>query len=326
MVEVALAAAVALHRVEAQLERRDPLRAVGAADRAVHRALDRERGGLDQLRPVVDRVERVEVLDAARIRDGDEPLELPVVLHRQGDPLLVGEAPEDVRGDRAAEVGVELGEALVGGDHPVTLRGAVGGDERLSGAMSAGVSRSAMPSKPAAAERSPVDSEALSPSSQASAAATNACSSGSTRGSIVCGTGVSRHSSSAPAAADALDRGAAELDRDHRVERAVGDRDRIAVETRQVELEALHLRHEARQRHDRRRPGPARAEAERPAHHGALREAAEDDALHRHRQRVEERRSGLEGGEEGARDRAWGCRRAGTSGRRPAAARAARAA
>ena len=72
VVEVALAAAVALHRVEAQLERRDPLRAVGAADRAVHGALDRERGGLDQLRPVVDRVERVEILDAARVGDRDE--------------------------------------------------------------------------------------------------------------------------------------------------------------------------------------------------------------------------------------------------------------
>ena len=117
VVEVALAAPVALHRVEAELERRDPLRAVGAADRAVHRPLDREWGGLDQLRPVVDRVERVEVLDAARVGDGDEPVELPVVLHRQRDPLLVREAPEDVGGDRAAEVGVELGEAFVGGDH-----------------------------------------------------------------------------------------------------------------------------------------------------------------------------------------------------------------
>ena len=42
VVEVALAAPVALHRVEAQLERRDPLRAVGAADRPVHGALDGE--------------------------------------------------------------------------------------------------------------------------------------------------------------------------------------------------------------------------------------------------------------------------------------------
>src|SRR5213076_1445580 len=52
VVEVALAAAVALHRVEAELERRDPLRAVGAADGAVDGALDRERRGLDELRPV----------------------------------------------------------------------------------------------------------------------------------------------------------------------------------------------------------------------------------------------------------------------------------
>ena len=43
VVEVALAAAVALHRVEAQLERGDALRAVGAADRGVDGALDGER-------------------------------------------------------------------------------------------------------------------------------------------------------------------------------------------------------------------------------------------------------------------------------------------
>ena len=94
---------------------------------------------------------------------------------------------------------------------------------------------------------------------------------------------------SAPAALHALGRGAAELDRDHRVERAVRDRDRIAVEARQVELEPFHLRHEPGQRHDRCRPRPARAEPERPAHHRALREAAEDDAVDRHRERVEER-------------------------------------
>ena len=115
VVEVALAAAVPLHRVEAELERRDPLRAVGAADRGVHRALDRDRARLDQLGPVVDLVECVEVRDATRVGDGDEPVELPVVLDRQRDALLVGEAPEDVRGNRAAEVGVELGEALHGG-------------------------------------------------------------------------------------------------------------------------------------------------------------------------------------------------------------------
>ena len=117
VVEVALAAAVAFHRVEAQLESGDPLRAVGAADRAVDRSLDRERGRLDQLGPVVDRVERIEVLDPARVGDRDERLELPVVLHRECDSLFVRKAPEDVGCDRAAEVGVELGEALSGGDH-----------------------------------------------------------------------------------------------------------------------------------------------------------------------------------------------------------------
>ena len=113
VVEVALAAAVPLHRVEAQLERRDVLRAVGAADRRVHRALDRERARLDQLRPVVDLVEGVERVDAARVGDRDEPVELPVVLDRERDALLVGEAPHDLGGDRRAEVGVELGEALL---------------------------------------------------------------------------------------------------------------------------------------------------------------------------------------------------------------------
>ena len=120
VVEVALAAAVPLHRVEAQLERRDPLRAVRAADRRVHRALDRERARLDQLRPVVDRVERVQVGDAARVGDGDEPVELPVVLHRERDALLVREGPEDLRGDRPAEVGVQLGEALLEHESSIT--------------------------------------------------------------------------------------------------------------------------------------------------------------------------------------------------------------
>ena len=123
MVEVALAAAVALHRVEAQLERRDPLRAVGAADRRVHRALDRERRGLDQLGQVVDPVERVEVGHAARVGDRDHPVELPEVARRQRDALLVREAPHDVRGDRAAEVRVQLGEASL--EHGSTLPGRV---------------------------------------------------------------------------------------------------------------------------------------------------------------------------------------------------------
>jgi hypothetical protein len=109
VVEIALAAAVALHRVEAQLQRRDRLRAVGAADRRVHRALDRERARLDQLRPVVDRVQSVQIRHPARVADRDEAVELPVVLHGQVDALLVREAPHDLRGDGAAEMGVQLG-------------------------------------------------------------------------------------------------------------------------------------------------------------------------------------------------------------------------
>ena len=42
-----------------------------------------------------------------------------------------------------------------------------------------------------------------------------------------------------PRVTDALGCCAAELDGDHGVERAVGDRDRIALEGRQIELETL---------------------------------------------------------------------------------------
>jgi hypothetical protein len=62
---------------------------------------------------VVDRVERVEVLDPARVGDRDEGIELPEVLDRERDPLLVRERPEDVGGDRAAQVRVKLREAPV---------------------------------------------------------------------------------------------------------------------------------------------------------------------------------------------------------------------
>jgi hypothetical protein len=122
VVEVALAAPVALHRVEAELERRDPLRAVGAADRGVDGALDGERARLDQLRPLVDPVERGQVGDLARVGDGDELDELPVVLDRQRDSLLVRQRPQDLGRDRAAEVGVQLGEAFLLG-HPPSLPG-----------------------------------------------------------------------------------------------------------------------------------------------------------------------------------------------------------
>src|SRR5258705_3502320 len=112
VVEIALATAVSLHRVEAELERRDPLRAVRAADGGVHRPLDGDRARLNQLRPVVNLVERVEVRDTARIGDRDEAVELPEVLHPERDALLVREAPEDVRGNPPAGGGVQLGAAF----------------------------------------------------------------------------------------------------------------------------------------------------------------------------------------------------------------------
>jgi hypothetical protein len=66
-----------------------------------------------QPRPLVDLVERGRVAHLARVGDGDEVLELPVVLDRERDALLVGERPHDLGGDRAAEVGVQLGEAFL---------------------------------------------------------------------------------------------------------------------------------------------------------------------------------------------------------------------
>ena len=99
-------------------------------------------------------VERVEVLDAARVGDGDERVELPEVLDRERDPLLVRERPEDVGGDGAAEVGVQLGEAVV--EHRAELT-------QVTVCYLASI-----------------------------AAATKACSSGTKPGSIVCGSGYSR--------------------------------------------------------------------------------------------------------------------------------------
>ena len=140
MVEVALAAAVALHRVEAHLAGRDALRAVAAADHAVHAALDGERARLDQLGDVVDLVERVEPVDAARIGDRDHPVELPVVARRQRDALRVRGLPHHVRRHRAAEVSVELGHRLVGCEraraHRRSLRAHFGMSVRVWGGWS----------------------------------------------------------------------------------------------------------------------------------------------------------------------------------------------
>ena len=76
-----------------------------------------------------------------------------------------------------------------------------------------------------------------------------------------------------------------ELDRDHRVVRPVADRDR-RERAGVVELPAVDDGDEARERDDRRRARAAAPEADREAHHRALREAAEHDPLVR--QRVDE--------------------------------------
>ena len=75
-------------------------------------------------------------------------------------------------------------------------------------------------------------------------------------------------------------RAAAELHRDHRVERAVADRDGRERRS-QVGLEALDDGDEPGERDDPRGPRPARPESERVRHHRALREAAEHRSLRR---------------------------------------------
>jgi hypothetical protein len=72
---------------------------------------DRERAGLDQLGPVVQREERFERF-ALTLADGDEVDELPVILRRKTDTLLVRDAPERGRVNGTAEMDVELGELV----------------------------------------------------------------------------------------------------------------------------------------------------------------------------------------------------------------------
>ena len=126
VVEVLLAAPVPLHRVEAQLHRRDVVLAVRAADDLVDRALDGDRARLDELGPVEQLQVAVEALGPPGM-DRDQVAELPVVAGRELDALRVGDRPHDRRGDRGAEVAVELGErdlAAELGDHrPKDSRG-----------------------------------------------------------------------------------------------------------------------------------------------------------------------------------------------------------
>jgi hypothetical protein len=62
---------------------------------------------------------KVEILDALRVGDRHEPVELPEVLDGERDPLLVRQRPEDLGRNGPAEVGVELGQTL--GEHPSEL-------------------------------------------------------------------------------------------------------------------------------------------------------------------------------------------------------------
>jgi hypothetical protein len=68
---------------------------------------------------------------------------------------------------------------------------------------------------------------------------------------------------------------AGEADADDGVQRSVGDGRGEAGAVGEGEVETLDARNEAREGEDRRRSRAARAERERVAHHGALRETAE---------------------------------------------------
>ena len=254
VIEIALAAAVALHRVEPQLECRDPLRAVRASDGTVDGALDGERRGLDQLRPVIDRVERIEVLDAARVRDRDEPVELPEVLDGQRDALLVGETPQNVRRDGAAEVGMELGETVPRPCAELTVTRPVAPLRRALGARRR-AGRAGTPGRSCA------------------------------------GAGIRGRGDRRPPASRRRRASAPELRRDDGV-LACRARSRSgsprARRGRAPNPSTSGMKPESAMIAGG--PRPARAEAERPAHRGALREASEHDPVDRHGQPVEERR------------------------------------
>ena len=92
VVQVQLGVEVALHRVEAQLDLRHPAAAVLLADDLVDRALDGHGRALNLLGPGVHDLQVVvEAGDLVRPR-GDQLHELEVVLHRQLEALLVGDA------------------------------------------------------------------------------------------------------------------------------------------------------------------------------------------------------------------------------------------
>src|SRR5262249_30053186 len=111
VVEVLLALAVALHWVEAQFKRRDIATAIGAADNFVDRALDGQWTRLYQLGPAEYLVILGEIVHLVGVADGDQFDELPVILTRQPDALLVSNAPHDWRVHCAANVRMQLGKS-----------------------------------------------------------------------------------------------------------------------------------------------------------------------------------------------------------------------
>jgi hypothetical protein len=73
--------------------------------------LDREGARLDQLGPVIEREERLEGFPLT-LADRDQIDELPVVLRREADALLVRDPPQRGWVDGTAEVDVELSELV----------------------------------------------------------------------------------------------------------------------------------------------------------------------------------------------------------------------
>ena len=154
------------------------------------------------------------------------------------------------------------------------------------------------------------------------ARSTTSRSSGRKPGSIVCGSGThGRAGRRRPPGRTAAPDG--RTARDDVVVGAVADRDRMPVEAGDVQLEAFHDGHETGEGDDRGRArGRAPAEAERPAHHRPLREAAQHQGR---RQLIEQPDSSSKLGQ----NVSWsgvGMPASRTSARLPVAARAVRAA
>jgi hypothetical protein len=105
VVEIALASAISLHRVVAELERRDVCLPIGAADDVIDGLLHREGARLDKLGPVIQRQKILERL-LGLLADRDEIDEFPVVLGRKTDPLVMRDPPHRRRVDRPAEMHV----------------------------------------------------------------------------------------------------------------------------------------------------------------------------------------------------------------------------